>query len=358
VLNAFVIGLTAAIAMVFVTVIVDIASFVHHSSDTEVVRINVGSKMMDTPFPSSFGATLEGIPGVKFVERTITLDGATDSGTFFFVGGEQETWANVVDPLFPITRADAAAWKAEKPSGAIVSERTAADLKLTVGQQVELPTSRGPLTIKVAAIAKGVKNPVIVTHYDYLVASSQDFANIGFRAYSTHADFPRIASEIAERTKNTETPAMAFTDAQAMESWVRNISTIPIIFGCLGAFLIATTILTLANHSAISMRERRIEIATLRVIGYKRRSIFALVIGEVLVVGLAGAALAALVILGLFPSGFQLSNDQTVLQSVKLGPLGIACGFAIALVVPLLGALPSAITTVRLRLVDSLRDSA
>ena len=50
-------------------------------------------------------------------------------------------------------------------------------------------------------------------------------------------------------------------------------------------------------------------------------------------------------------------TPKDLLPPATMGSVAIACGLAMSILVPLLGALPSAIRAVRVPLVDGLRDA-
>jgi hypothetical protein len=85
-----------------------------------------------------------------------------------------------------------------------------------------------------------------------------------------------------------------------------------------------------------------------------------LLLGEAIVVGLLGAAIAIVAAKVAIGHGVQLAPNSAglVFQKVTIGSLGMICGVVIAILVPVLGTLPSAIAAVRAPLSRALRDSA
>jgi putative ABC transport system permease protein len=108
------------------------------------------------------------------------------------------------------------------------------------------------------------------------------------------------------------------------------------------------------NTMVMSVFERTGEIGVLRALGWKRRRVLTLILGEALALGLAGAVVG--VVLGyagiraitLFPTarGF-ISND--------LPPLTVAFGLALAIVLSLLGGLYPALRAAALDPTEALR---
>jgi len=196
-------------------------------------------------------------------------------------------------------------------------------------------------------------------HFDYIMEFLGNPGTGKFRLFVKPQDYERVAREIEERTKNSATPVAAVSAANVAASQVRRAAMVPAVLGFLGLFLIFTTALTLANTSAISVRERRIEMATLRMLGFHRRTILALILGESVLIGLIGGALAIALTAFIFRGGIQLTPGEVqLLEPVKIGKLGMLVGVITSVVVPLIGALPSALGSIRIPLVKALRDSA
>lgn len=353
-LNVIVIASTVAVVSVFAAVIQEISTF---TVRTDLVRHLLQPKLVyGDHLPPSIGSLLQEIPGVKTTERFVTADIAIGDDIIAFEGNGP-AWSTTPDPMFPVEPAVLKAWQADK-MGAIFGSVPAMKLGVRVGQLVEIPTPKGPMQLRVIGISDQAKNWMVVVHYDYLREILKPESE-GFRAYTAPEDSARFMREVDERTKDSPNPAFAQSDVQMMQMIVRKVSMITVVFGFLGIFLLCTTIMTLANHAAIMVRERRIEMATLRVIGFKRRTIVALVLFEVIAIGLIAVAIAMLALKGAFPSGVQLTPEETdLLHSVQVGPLPIVCGVLTGILTPLLGAIPAAVNAFRKPLVEALRDAA
>jgi len=363
VLDGLTIAITVAIVMLFVSVVVDLVKFANISSGRTLARILPGPTMSQpgvSGLPESLLPMFQKIPGVKLVQRQKLFMGRHESGASYYISGEEDSGIELNRDFFPVEPDVFEAWKREPKLGAIVTEATAQELGLRVGQQAEIPTPYGPLAIKVVGLSYG--GPVahrIAPHFDYIREFTGNDGYCDYRLFAAPADFERVAREVVERTKHSDNPLLAVSDSQITTSWVGRVAMVPALLGFLGAFLAFTTALTLANNRAISVRERRTELATLRVLGYRRRAIMRLVLNESILVGVLGGVLAILVMGLVFRDGVQLTpGSERLLQKVTLTPLAIACGFVLSILIPLAGAVPAAIAAIRMPLVDALRDSA
>ena len=362
VLNALTMAVTVAVVMLFVSVIGELAAFAQTTAKNDLSRILVWPKLArsgSTGLPVSLTATFQQIEGVKVAQCHQAIAGRHESGATYIVDGEEESGVQLNTDFFPVEPAVFEQWKQDRLA-AIVSEATAEELKLQVGQTAEIPTPQGPMQIKVVGLSRGALIAHrIVVHLDYMQEHTKNRGICAYRVFTAPKDFDRVAREIIERTKNTPTPAQAFSDSEFTASWVRRVGVVPALLGFLGIFLVLTTALTLANNSAISIRERRIEMATMRVLGYRKRTIAFTILAEAAVIGLAGGLLSIVVTKLLIGDGIQLTpGTARLLQEVTLTPTAMICGLVMALVVPLAGALPATIASMRMPLVDALRDAA
>jgi putative ABC transport system permease protein len=361
VLNAVAIAVTAAVVIVFVATIAGLVAFTRSQSEGAVIRILLTPKLV-TPgsatdgMPMSLRATLEKIEGVKVVQRKLVLGGRDPSGARYLVIGEEESGIELNKDFYPVDKSVFEAWKQER-TGAIVTEATARDLKLEVGEIAEVNIPGKKLRIKVVGISRGALfTQTIAVHFDYLQESTGITQTCGYRIFAAPDDADHITKEIAAQTRNTAMPSRGVIGSRHRASLAKRASTIPTVLGFLGIFLMLTTVLTLANNCAISIRERRVEVATLRVMGYKPRSIATRLIAEAVLVGVVGGVVGMLVAWFAFRNGVQLT--PTGMPPTTIGVFALSCGLLISIFVPLLGAIPSARAAVRTPLVDGLRDAA
>lgn len=356
-LNGLVIAVTAAVVMVFVSVMLEIVRFVRKNEDRELTRILLVAKVADGELPLTLKNTLQQIDGVHTILRYRALGSRHPSGARYVVVGEDDDAFPLTQDFFPVTPEAHEAWRKE-PLGAIVTERSARDLDLEVGELAEIPTPIGPLKIKVVGISYGalVANRIAI-HFDYMQEFSGNPGTCNYRVFTKPDDFERVAREIQEQTKSSPMPVHAVSSSRYAESDARQAAMVPAILGFLGLFLIFTTALTLANSVGSSIHERRLEIASMRVMGYHRRTILRLLLGEAVLVGLAGGLVALVVVWYAFRNGVQLTpNEINQIKPVTIGLGGAVAGLIASILVPLAGALPAAISAMRRKLVDALRD--
>ena len=162
----------------------------------------------------------------------------------------------------------------------------------------------------------------------------------------------RVAKAIDALSMNSPNETKTQTEAAAMASWMKQTADIGLIVSSIMGAVFFTLILLTGNTMAQAVRERIPELAVLKTIGFRDRTVLELVLAEsvllVLLGGVFGLGLAA--VLGPILSAG--SGGTLNLPNIGLNSwlLGLALMVAIGLVV---GALP-AIRAMRLNIVDAL----
>jgi putative ABC transport system permease protein len=361
-LNAVAIAVTVAVVMMFSAVVAEILTFLHRSESNQLTRILPRPKIVAsgaTGTPMAWLKMFQEIDGVRVAQRYLLWGGKHPSGARYLIAGEEDSGIELNSDFFPVEPAVFEAWKKER-TGAIVTDATARDLGLQVGQVAEVPSGNGPVRIKVVGFSHGATvGQRIAVHFDYARELLGNPDTCDFRVFTEPRDYERVARELIERTKSSAMPVQPINSTQFAAGWVRKAGTVPALLGFLGIFLVFTTGLTLANSAAITVRERRTETATLRVIGFHRGALARILVAESVVVGLIGGVLAIAVTYLLFRDGVQLTPGAAqVLKPVTIGLVPIVAGLVTAIAIPLAGSLPSAIATVRAALAEALRDTA
>ena len=354
--SIIIMALTTAVVILFVAVITNLLAYINQNADRELTRIIIMPKAVGGDLPLALYPTLKAVDGVQVVQRYRHMSGRHESGAAYLVMGEEESGVELNTDFFPVEPAVLEAWKKEKPLGAIATEATARDLRLTVGQLAEVPTTNGPLKLKIVGISRGgTIAQRIAGHFDYFQEFLKNPGTCRYRVFSKPDDFERVARTIDEVTKNSPTPVQAVSASQFAASQARRAGTVPAVLGFLGLFLVFTTSLTLANNTAIAIRERRTETATMRVLGYRRFTIAKIMLAEAMLVGLVGGLVAVAITYFAF-NGVQLMAGTT-LKPVEIGTTAIVAGILTSILVPLAGALPSVVASIRTPLIDALRDA-
>lgn len=162
----------------------------------------------------------------------------------------------------------------------------------------------------------------------------------------------RVAKAVDALSMNSPNETKTQTEAAAMASWMKQTADIGLIVSSIMGAVFFTLILLTGNTMAQAVRERIPELAVLKTIGFRDRTVLGLVLAEsvllVLFGGVCGLGLAA--VLGPILSAGSGGTIGLPPIGAASWSLGLALMVAIGLVV---GALP-AIRAMRLNIVDAL----
>jgi putative ABC transport system permease protein len=157
-----------------------------------------------------------------------------------------------------------------------------------------------------------------------------------------------IDAEFANSPYETRTQ----TEAAMAASFVKQMGNIEFIILSVGAVVFFTLLLVTGNTMAIAVRERTSELAVLKAVGYSDRFVLGIVLAESLLLALLGGGLG---LLG--AKAFTLGGDPTggMLPIFYIPPASLLFGLGLALAVGLLGGVIPAVSAMRLRVIDALR---
>ncbi|MGH7864627.1 MAG: ABC transporter permease, partial [Candidatus Binataceae bacterium] len=167
---------------------------------------------------------------------------------------------------------------------------------------------------------------------------------------------PQVISALDEGFRNSAGETQTESEAAFFNTAASNYHALLDIAKVLALIVVISIGLVAANTAAMSIRERQSEIAVLRAIGFPRRQILLALVGEGLIMGVAGGALGCL--LGWLVFKF------VALKSTALGPLALAlgvppeiigAGLVIAALMGMLSAMIPALGATRGNISDGLR---
>ena len=166
-------------------------------------------------------------------------------------------------------------------------------------------------------------------------------------------DSPRIAKAIDSEFANSPYETKTETESSFAASWVKQFGNIQFLIVTIGCVVFFTLLLVTGNTMAISVRERTSELAVLKAIGFSDRSILLLVLGESLVIALAGGLLGLLLAFLAMPV---LARTLTgMLPNLILSPALLVFGLFVTLVVGIASGIIPGIGAMRMRVVNALR---
>lgn len=242
----------------------------------------------------------------------------------------------------------------------LVGSATMKRFNLHVGQQIQLRGTVYPFNVVLNIVGqmRGKAPPsFLIFRRDYLEEAARRPGFVGnFWVRVDRAEnVPQVIASIDEQFANSSAETRSESEAAFIGSFMQSFRTVFDLAKILGLIVVITVGLVAANTAAMSIRERRSEIALMRSIGFRSGTILRMLLGESLIVGLLGGMLgagAAFLALKIFVFG---SPALGPLGSIRMPPLVLVEALAAAVLIGLLSAWIPARSAARLNIVDALR---
>lgn len=295
---------------------------------------------MSVPMPASYEARLARIPGVEAVMSMVLAlgFGRTDS---FLVGGsavEPEAYEKVMYEQLPLPE-ELARFKRER-TAAIAAPHVFEKERLSFGDRYEVHLLHHPLTVELTMVGKLRQNLNPTTLFfrrDYYTeVAGEHGANMYFLKVASLDVVPSVVEAVDREFTNDSVPVDAEPEHAMVDSFLVAQGTVLALVRGVGVLVLISITLVVGNTMAMSVRERTHEVGILKTLGYPTRRLLALLLGESVLLTLAGGALgsaAAYLVLGRgFSAGYgPLSNLTVHWQTVAMGlcaslVVGLAAG--------------------------------
>jgi len=297
--------------------------------------------------PEFYGPRISKLPGVTdVIPMQIVVNNCRASLDVITFRGLPADDLSKVSADWTLIEGDQKNWTS-RSDAAFVGERLAKRRGFKVGQSFD---SSG-ITVYVAGI---VRSPhpqdenVAYVHLDFLQRASTSRAGLGVvTQYVVHVDNPAnldtIAAAIDDEFRHEADPTSTRSEkafvAQAGADLVEIVKFTRFLgWGCLAAVLALV-----ANAIVLSVQDRIKEHAVLQTLGFRGSAIAQLIIGEGLIMGIAGGVLGTALAVGVVKYGnFSLSNEG---QSVNIAAdwnvtlLGLALAATVGVVAGLVPAI-------------------
>ena len=153
----------------------------------------------------------------------------------------------------------------------------------------------------------------------------------------TADNVPRVAKTIDEEFRNSPKPTKSETEKAFQLDFVQMLGNVKAFLLSISLAVVFAILLVSANTMAMSIRERTREVAVLKTLGFTRRSILGLFVGEAVSLsvmgGLLGSLVAFLVVAGLqHQGGFMTGLSVTPLTIILSLVVAASVGFLSAVI--------------------------
>lgn len=357
--------LSIAVSLFIFSALISLPTVANHvlADTASSVRIACRTKMgQASPLPQAYKAKIAATPHVVAVTPDNFFGGiyheVSDQFPNIAVDPEQ---IDVMWPDWGFSTGGVDQFKKLR-TACLVADGTMKRFHLNVGQQIQL---RGatyyPVNVSltiVGTIAKGPAPSFLVFRRDYLEeieGRPGRVDNFWVRADSSQAVLAIIQSVNAEFA-NSSAETQCDSEAVFLGGVMGRFRMFFTLARILGLIVVLTIGLVAANAAAMSIRERRNEIAVMRSIGFRSPLILRLLIAESVVTALAGCMLgcgAAFALLKIF----SVTSDVLgpFVGAIQIPPAVLLETFLDAILIGLLSSYVPARSAVRRNIVDALR---
>ncbi len=277
---------------------------------------------------------------------------------------DPETWFQMY-PEFTVAADQQAAFLKDR-SGCIIGAKLAAQHGFKIGDVITLNGDifPGPWQFTVRGIYHGKEPSADETQmffqWTYLyeqVKQREPGRTVGAGWYVLRVgnpdDMPRVAGAVDDLYQNSQAPTKTESERAFQQGFVSMSSAIITSLQVISFVIIGIILLVLANTIVMAVRERTREYAVLKTIGFTGRHLAAFILGESLLIGVAGGIVGVLltfpVVQGFaqaLPTMFPVIGVSSVTIVLALSAAAL-CGLAAA-------AMPT-VRAVRLSIVNGLR---
>ena len=334
------------------------------SADRLVVRNKIS---IIFPLPMSYLQKIKSVPGVADATWANWFGGVYIDQRNFFAqfAVDPESYLRVY-PEIQLTPEEKQAWLADR-TGCIVGPELAEKYGWKIGDQIPLQGTIYPgdwkFTVR-GIYSAGTKNADLKTmlfQWKYLDESMPEARKNNLGVVMIKVDDPKKGNDVAQAIDGLFANSLAETRTETEKafqlSFLSMVSTVIVAIQLISLVVLLILILILGNTVAMGTRERTVEYAMMRAIGFKPGHIVTMVLGEGLVIGGFGGLLAVLMAPAILEG---LGNAFKKVMGNFLGSFGIdRGGVVIALVAALAGGAVAAAVPAwlagRRKLVDALR---
>ena len=247
-------------------------------------------------------------------------------------------------------------------TAALVGEETMKRFHLHLGQQIQLRGTLYPFNVTLQIVGKiGGKAPpnFLLFRRDYLeeAAGRPGIVDNMWIRVDKPENVPQVIATIDEGFANSSAETLSESEAAFIGGFLDQYRTFFRMAELLGFIVVLTIGLVAANTAAMSIRERRGEIAVMRSMGFPSRTILSLLLAESLIIGLIGGVIgcgSAYVLLKVFSVG----NVGGPLGTIRMPPSILVETLIVAALIGLLSAMVPASSAARRNIVDALRTVA
>lgn len=206
------------------------------------------------------------------------------------------------DPEYRYPPGHVEAFKRDR-TGVVMPQKMMERFGWKLGQKITFPGTALPLNpeLTIRGVYTGPIQNIPMFHYDYFNDMvEKTVPRRGNRATSftvrvrTPEDVPRVAAKIDAMFENSDAPTRTETEKAFITTFSAMLGNVRLFMTMIGTAVVFAIFLVTLNTMAMATRERIVEIAVLKTLGFTRAHVLALLVGESLLISLIGGVCGVL----------------------------------------------------------------
>jgi putative ABC transport system permease protein len=354
--------LSVAVSLFMFCALSAVRAELDRDNDTDIGHLRLvvrrATSLAET-LPESYRQKLQSIPGVVLVHPMSWFGGIyqDQKSAFANVATDARTLLQMF-PEYKVEPAEAEVFIRER-TAALAGRELAERLGWKLGDRITLFGTIYPVDLEmtIRAIYTGGDEDTLFFHQEYLdeaLGGRGTVRTFRLKAASAAA-VPRVMTAVDEAFRNTPAETKTETERSFQLGFVAMAGNIKAVIITISSVVVFAVLMVTANTAAMAIRERVREIAVLKTLGFRRRTILALLLGEsatiALIGGLLGSVAARLVLARI--DTFALS--QGFIRKMLVSPETIVWALAVAGGIGLLSAAVPAVRATRITVAEALR---
>lgn len=253
--------------------------------------------------PMSYEAKIRAIPGVSHIVPMAWFNGTYKDQkpeNFFARFGTDPNEFFDVYPELSIAPDQLAAWKKDR-AGAVCDETLAKKYGWKLGDRIVIQGDIYPIRLELnldGIFHASLPNNALYFNWKY-VEEGVSFANGQAGLYSVMVDSPKdvdpASKAINAAFDNAPEPVKAETEKAFGLDFVNTLGNVKAFILIISSAAVLTILLVSGNTMAMSIRERTREVAVLKTLGFERKTILGLFVGEAVAISFIGGVLGTLI---------------------------------------------------------------
>jgi len=297
--------------------------------------------------PISYWQRIQQVPGVEMATPFHWFGGYYQDPKNFFAqfAAEPDTVVRMAAE-YTFNQAEVEAWKKDR-TGALVARKLMERFDWKVGDRITIVGMIFPFNLElvIRGTYTGPDETAVWFQHDYYnelvrqhLPGAADKVGSFWIKVRTAEDVSRAAAAIDDMFRNSDAPTKTETEKAFTLSFTSMLGNVKLFLALIAAAVVFAILLVTINTMAMSVRERTGEVAVLRTLGFRRWQVLGLLMGESVVIALAGGLVGIVGAKLVFGTLDMYRLTQGIIQHFNISPLTVFLGLSLAALVGVISA--------------------